>query len=748
MKMVYILLYGFLFFLFSSCETEAESVLNMTAGEAAQSLKKGDIAFILEASPLKMRELSRIHQNAPFYAGLLAKDQEPAPNLRTIRLFETALDAPSNLVRENAAFELTAFMAEGGEPPERILSLLEKMKKIEKAKNFEKAQKSNVETLKAVLLYRLGEFGEAEETAPVDGGAWADAVSLLSALKIRRVPSRKVLDFFLSETIEKAHQWAYREIADMALLSHREDSAVEGHFLTAKKAYRDALKRFRVVIEGDYTFFFKNPALIADLGRCFQYAGASAEGSRLFIEWEQLIGKGVQTKKEFENAASARYNLLFYAGRMERQLSHWKEADDYFQNALIFAPDEKQEDACIWYILNTAFKVNAEETIRLLPIYASLWHEKDYFSDILSELCQNLAANRKWTKLLEVFALTRQGRYADETILAKYAYILGRAVSEGYIPQAEAAAYTGLDGSERSFFRAVFEEPKASFYYRALSAFYLGENVAFAFPDDDEKTKKRRKKEKYPNADAMDFLLGFFEYGAARYAVPFIERLKEGLTIPELRVVAAGLEDCGQWYEAIRLISSYMERADYALDYSDMLLFYPRPFYDIIQKYAEKARISEALLFGLIRTESAFMAEAVSSARAVGLSQLMETTAREMAEYIRKEGEIDYFESGFKIDDPEANVHIGSYYFRYLIDRADNIMFAVLGYNGGPNRIKRLRNEAFSLPDDLFLETVAITETREYGKRVSAAAAVYGYLYYNVSMEKTFADIYNKKRVP
>jgi soluble lytic murein transglycosylase len=46
------------------------------------------------------------------------------------------------------------------------------------------------------------------------------------------------------------------------------------------------------------------------------------------------------------------------------------------------------------------------------------------------------------------------------------------------------------------------------------------------------------------------------------------------------------------------------------------------------------------------------------------------------------------------------------------------------------------------MAEDLFLETIPITETRQYARQVLAAAAVYGYLYFGMSMEQVITDIF------
>jgi soluble lytic murein transglycosylase len=186
-----------------------------------------------------------------------------------------------------------------------------------------------------------------------------------------------------------------------------------------------------------------------------------------------------------------------------------------------------------------------------------------------------------------------------------------------------------------------------------------------------------------------------------------------------------------------------MEREDYEMDQRDLEMYYPRPFTELIDTNARATGLLPPIFFGLIRTESIFIPDIVSRAGAVGLAQLMPATAREVAGMIVKKGGPDYNAGGFiDLRNPEVNVHLGAFYLSYLVDSMGSPMLALLSYNGGIGRIRRLRRAAPSLPEDLFLETITITETREYGKKVMAAAAAYGYLYYDMTMEAVFADIF------
>jgi soluble lytic murein transglycosylase len=184
-----------------------------------------------------------------------------------------------------------------------------------------------------------------------------------------------------------------------------------------------------------------------------------------------------------------------------------------------------------------------------------------------------------------------------------------------------------------------------------------------------------------------------------------------------------------------------MDRDDYVIDRRDMELYYPRPYNELIEDYAKENGIPAELLFGLVRTESAFAASSRSWAGAIGLAQLMPATALEMAGRLSRRGGPDYVKDGeVDLEEPEANLHLGAVYLAYLIDRMENPMLALLAYNGGMGRVRRWRSAEQALPPDLFLETIEYPETRDYGRKVLAAA--YGYLYYDLSMEAVLADIY------
>ena len=112
---------------------------------------------------------------------------------------------------------------------------------------------------------------------------------------------------------------------------------------------------------------------------------------------------------------------------------------------------------------------------------------------------------------------------------------------------------------------------------------------------------------------------------------------------------------------------------------------YPRAYWDIISKAASTGKVDSYLVAALIREESRFDPEVVSWAGAVGLMQLMPSTARRITK-----------DAGFIIDidrglfDPGNNILLGTHYLAGLINEFSELPFAIISYNAGENIVNKL----------------------------------------------------------
>ncbi|PKM12352.1 MAG: lytic transglycosylase [Gammaproteobacteria bacterium HGW-Gammaproteobacteria-3] len=117
---------------------------------------------------------------------------------------------------------------------------------------------------------------------------------------------------------------------------------------------------------------------------------------------------------------------------------------------------------------------------------------------------------------------------------------------------------------------------------------------------------------------------------------------------------------------------------------------------EIIAQAAFKHQVDEKLLHAVIQTESAYQSDAVSSAGAVGLMQLMPGTAKRYGVTNRS--------------DPVENINGGTRYLKDLLKMFNsNLKLAVAAYNAGENAVKKYNNSIPPYP-----------ETRNYVQQVLA----------------------------
>ncbi len=155
--------------------------------------------------------------------------------------------------------------------------------------------------------------------------------------------------------------------------------------------------------------------------------------------------------------------------------------------------------------------------------------------------------------------------------------------------------------------------------------------------------------------------------------------------------------------------------------WDDLELRFPLAHKKFIEKQAKYEDINPAWAFAVIRQESAFTTDARSSAGALGLMQLMPSTARQVARSLRikRPNRRDLLKSNI-------NIKLGIRYLRKLQERFNgNSVLATAAYNAGQWRVKGWLPKEEAQSADLWIENVPFTETRKYLKRVLTYTIIY-----------------------
>ena len=152
---------------------------------------------------------------------------------------------------------------------------------------------------------------------------------------------------------------------------------------------------------------------------------------------------------------------------------------------------------------------------------------------------------------------------------------------------------------------------------------------------------------------------------------------------------------------------------------------YPLGYWKEIVKYSKKNKIDPFMSLSIVRQESKFDRDALSTANARGLMQLIPSTGEKMYKQVYGKD----FDPELLFD-PEINISLGTLYFSQLVERFDgNVVAAIASYNAGPIPAKRWLEEFKGLPTDEFIENIPYPQTKGYLNKVLGNYYSYKRLY-------------------
>jgi soluble lytic murein transglycosylase len=141
---------------------------------------------------------------------------------------------------------------------------------------------------------------------------------------------------------------------------------------------------------------------------------------------------------------------------------------------------------------------------------------------------------------------------------------------------------------------------------------------------------------------------------------------------------------------------------------------YPLLYAKYVAQESAHKNVDPYLAQALIREESRYNAQAISSSNARGLMQLLISTAHATAKHVGIT-----LHNTMDIHDPETNIKLGVDYLSYVLKRFNgNALFAVASYNGGPNAVANWSKRFNTRDLDVFVENIPYKETRDYVRKV------------------------------
>jgi soluble lytic murein transglycosylase len=170
---------------------------------------------------------------------------------------------------------------------------------------------------------------------------------------------------------------------------------------------------------------------------------------------------------------------------------------------------------------------------------------------------------------------------------------------------------------------------------------------------------------------------------------------------PEVMLYMAELKkEQGDYKSKIMILSDILYQNPDLISRSTMELYFPKVLFPVFEK--QSATIDPYFLLAIARRESAFNPNAVSSANARGLLQVLPTTGR-------------LLKRRPNLFDPETNVAVGARYVIELLKRTEGrIHYTLAAYNAGPGKLKGWTRSYPTEDPILFIDLIPFKETREY----------------------------------
>ncbi len=399
-------------------------------------------------------------------------------------------------------------------------------------------------------------------------------------------------------------------------------------------------------------------------------------------------------------------------------LKNFKATDsENIRNAVIYgiisiADKEAATANSLWTMLKTRYAFSPEQqnsTARELALEA-FWQKLPEASEWLLNLnpsvydervsrvvLQVLLSERKW----ELLAAFIQKLTAEEQQKEIWQYWRARALAaQGQTKQAT-PIFEKL-ATQRSYYGFLAAD-------RLLKPYQFNETPTNSTPE-----QKNALLQRYAGiARAKElFLVNLMPEGRREWTA-----LLEKLSPEDLKILATLASEWGWYNRAIVTLGK-------AQAFDDLAIRFPTPYYDTVFANAEMQQIETAWVYAIIRQESAFQEDAVSSANAIGLMQILPPTAKEIV----KRNKLNLAVDETLLKDPQVSIQLGTLYLRQLrATLKQNIILATAAYNAGASRANQWVNEFGCNDPEVFIELIPFKQTRDYVQTVMQYIAIFEY---------------------
>lgn len=138
-----------------------------------------------------------------------------------------------------------------------------------------------------------------------------------------------------------------------------------------------------------------------------------------------------------------------------------------------------------------------------------------------------------------------------------------------------------------------------------------------------------------------------------------------------------------------------------------------KKYESLVLKYSKEYKVDENLIFALLKTESNFNKTAISKKGAIGIAQMLPSTADYIADIIG-------YSKGYNLFNEDTAINFATYYLAYLSSKFDSELQVVCAYNAGEGRV-----EEWLTRQNLTPKNIPFKETKNYYKKIKRRKFLY-----------------------
>lgn len=504
--------------------------------------------------------------------------------------------------------------------------------------------------------------------------------------------------------------------------------------------------RKRLINETPEDTFIRGEALIrshayAEARDLFEQLAKDLKGDRVMrCKAELQQGRALIKKRDRKEGAALLAQLVercddkdlkawahYYAGQAELRLNHPSEALAHYDALAANMPDHRLADDGLFRGAIAAADADDREGMeRRLRKLVEEHPDGDMHREALFTLAWDARKRGAHEDALLFFDLLaqRSDRGQPEGMHGRAAYWRARTLED---LQQKDEAIDGYEAVVRAYPLSYHAQQALAQLHR-LSPERCKTLQAFLKPEDEQPLLFAYTEIMHdPAFDSAVSLLQVGNVPQAAQVLDHLGLLKRGASADDLWLVAALYDAAGALPEASAIargrLGDFLTAPPKGVDLRKWRIAYPKAFAPLVEQAAKEASVPAAYVRAVAREESAFDPEAVSSAHAYGLIQLMRPTARQYAQQLKLPS------TPAALMQPETNLRIGSHFIRFLWKRyADNPAVVPSAYNAGHGSVDRWLRAAPNKPLDAWIESIPFGETRRYTRRVLQSYGTYHFL--------------------